>query len=244
MKQVTYNEIVQIARLKVDKSNVALWRDQSMAAMLYLSGARAGAAVTLPIKAVHLDGDYPKIDQDPNLGVKTKNGKSATTFLNNIPALMEVVQEWDAFVRSNFPDNYPWYAPLAQQWGVYDLSAPKPGENRNHALIKRLNIIYKAANLSYKSPHKFRHGYALYGLERCQSMAQYNALSRNLMHANIAITDGIYVHIEEQERGRLIREINHSPIAQPDDELHAYLSRFSKEDLKKAIMVAAEFLAS
>ncbi len=52
---VSYTEIMDIAKLKIDRENIALWRDQAMACMLYLSGARAGAATTLPIKAVHLD---------------------------------------------------------------------------------------------------------------------------------------------------------------------------------------------
>ena len=39
---------------------------------------------------------------------------------------------------------------------------------------RRLNILDQAANLPHKSPHKSWHGYAIYGLQHCQTMAQYH----------------------------------------------------------------------
>jgi hypothetical protein len=40
------------------------------------------------------------------------------------------------------------------------------------------------------SPHKFRHGHAVDWLMHLRDMANVNALSQNLMHANIGITRG------------------------------------------------------
>jgi site-specific recombinase XerD len=239
---VSLDEIMEIASLKIDRDNIALWRDQAMSCLLFLSGARAGAATTLPVKAVHLDSELPKIEQKPVLGVHTKNRKSATTFLHNIPELLHVIREWDRFVRSKCPDEHTWYAPIHQQWGEQQLFALKPGMNRATGLNRRLNLLTQMASLPHKSAHKYRHGYAIYGLEHCQTMAQYHALSRNLMHANIAITDGTYVHLEELERGKLLGQISSNPIRQPDGELQAYLARLDKENLHRAITIAADLL--
>jgi len=50
-KFVQVDEVLKIIRQKIGKSDLALWRDQAMACMLFLSGARASAPATLPIKA-------------------------------------------------------------------------------------------------------------------------------------------------------------------------------------------------
>ncbi len=62
-------------------------------------------------------------------------------------------------------------------------------------------------------------------------MAQYHALSRNLMHANIAITDGHYAHLEEAERGRLLGEITQNGTRPPEDALQDFLARLDRNDL-------------
>jgi len=243
LEYVTLEDALKIARLKVDRENIALWRDQAMSAMLFLSGARAGAATSLPIKAVHLEAEYPNIEQKPSLGVRTKNHLSATTFLHNIPELLDVVRSWDEHVRKHCPPEYPWYAPIQQNWGEQRLSEIKPGENRLTALNRRLKILDAAAGLPHKSPHKYRHGYAIYGLQHCQTMAQYHALSRNLMHANIAITDERYVHLEEMERGKLLGQISSGQVHQQNDDLQERLAKLDKDDLHRAITVAAGLLA-
>ena len=46
--------------------------------------------------------------------------------------------------------------------------------------------------LPYHSPHKFRHGFAVYAIKHAKDMSDMKAISQNLMHANISITDGIY----------------------------------------------------
>lgn len=42
------------------------------------------------------------------------------------------------------------------------------------------------------SPHKFRHGHAVYALKMARDVSGLKAVSQNLMHENLAITDGIY----------------------------------------------------
>ncbi len=239
---VKLEEAIQLATLPIDRSDLALWRDQAEVAMLFLSGARAHAAVTLPVCAIHLDTDHPYIGQWPNLGVHTKNNKGANTFLHAVPELLTVVREWDAFVREKNPPTAPWYAPISSTWGDQSLSTCEVGYHRSTALNKRLRRLFERADMPNKSPHKFRHGYAIYGLERCQTMGEYHALSRNLMHESIATTDKVYVFMEERERGKLLAGLNHRNLTEPDDELHGYLSSLSKGDLLRAINMAASLL--
>jgi integrase len=131
--------------------------------MLFLSGARSSAFTSLPIQAVDIKKRC--LNQWPELGVKTKNRKRATTFLLPIPRLLEVVVARDDVVRTELPPTTPWYATIYNRWGEQRLMENSPGENRNQMLTKRLRRLFAAAGLVYKSAHKFRHGHAVYGLQ-------------------------------------------------------------------------------
>jgi hypothetical protein len=75
-------------------------------------------------------------------------------------------------------------------------------------------------------------------------MAQYHALSRNLMHANIVITDERYVHPEEMERGKLLGQVSDNQIQLPNDELQALLTKLDKDDLHRAITFVTGLLVN
>ena len=92
-----------------------------------------------------------------------------------------------------------WYAPVISSWGEQKLSAQPPGANRNTALQRRMRRLFAYAGLAYKSPHKFRHGTAVYGLQHARTMADYKAVSMNLMHNDIRITDGIYAVLNKED---------------------------------------------
>jgi len=51
--------------------------------------------------------------------------------------------------------------------------------------------------LSYHSPHKFRHGHAVYALKKAKDVQTLKAVSQNLMHSKLAITDGVYGILSE-----------------------------------------------
>lgn len=209
--------------------------------MLFLSGMRAGAFATLPISAVNIT--TRSIDQWPELGVKTKNGKKATTFLLPIPELLEVVQKWDSFLRARLPGNARWYPPIDHAWGEQWLSTKTPSKNRPQAINKRLRLLSRFADLPYKSAHKFRHGHAVYGLQHARTMADYKAVTMNMRHANIKITDQIYAPILDDEVQRRITGLSGHLTARPDDDLQAYFGSLSDADLSIAIQIAAERMA-
>lgn len=239
---VSLEEILQLVAVPHEVDDLALLRDKAAAAMLFLSGARASAFATLPIAAVDLPAKT--LRQWPELGVATKNGKRATTFLLPIPELLEVAQTWDDVVRLKLQSSAPWYAPVSAHWGGQSLAESSPGKNRHQALDKRLRKLFDLAGQTYKSAHKFRHGHAVYGLQHAQTMADYKAVSMNLMHEDIKITDEIYAPIlsnEVKDRiGRLVAE----PSTSLEPELIGALSQLSNAELAQLMLVAAQRLST
>lgn len=57
----------------------------------------------------------------------------------------------------------------------------------------------------YHSPHKFSHGHAVYALTMAKDVAALKAVSQNLMHENLAVTDGVYGILSERDVGAQIR---------------------------------------
>jgi integrase len=223
-----------------DEGDPALLRDKAAAAMLFLSGARASAFTTLPISAVDLPART--IHQWPELGVATKNKKRATTFLLPIPELLSVAHAWDHVIRPKLPATAPWYAPITAHWGGQSLVEIAPGKNRHQALDKRLRRLFSLASLPYKSAHKFRHGHAVYGLLKAQTMADYKADSMNLMHHDIKITDSIYAPIISNEVQLRISRLSDSKPDQMENSLESMVRSLSNNDLSAVMRIIPERL--
>jgi integrase len=192
---VSLDEIYQIAYAPVD--NLVEERIRAAAVFLYLSGMRIGAFVSLPLLAV----DIPtrRVTQYPNLGVRTKNEKYAITYLLNIPDLLSIVQAWDDKVRSILPPEGFWFAPFSPDTGEIDITAFEIGEHRQTLARKNLVAWMEKTGLKYHSFHKFRHGHIQYGLAHSKTHADFKAVSLNVMHSNIQITDQFYSNIPESE---------------------------------------------
>ena len=238
---VSEDEISRLMEVPVPKDDLCLLRDKAAAARLYLTGERISALTTSPILALDLPDRC--VRQWPELGVHTKFGKKATTFLLPVPQLMDVVSEWDELVRANLPHNYPWYAPIEQQWGDQSFSKEPPGKNRHQALEKRLHILFGLAGLPFKSAHKFRHGHAVFGLMHAKTMADYKAISVNLMHDSLTVTDEIYAKIMENDVKNRIQGLANNPVLCPDNELQAMIYKLSPHQLPLALTYIATRLS-
>lgn len=241
---VTYDEMLKIANMEIDKKEVILRRDRAAACLLFLSGMRAGALVSLPLRA--LDLETRTVLQWPSLGVRTKMGKLATTYLLEIPEIMEPVEAWDRHVRAQLPDNAMWYTPTVNYWGDQQLSANPPGSSRATALGKRIRKLFAIAQLPHKSPHKFRHGHAVFALQNAQTMADYKAVSMNLMHADISVTDGIYAPLAGEEVKQRIANLTLDPHERPNRSHEFYLDSgdLSREEIACRLMELARRLSS
>jgi hypothetical protein len=53
--------------------------------------------------------------------------------------------------------------------------------------------------ITYHSPHKFRHGHIQYGLAHSESIADYKAVSMNVMYSSMEITDQFYSNLNDGE---------------------------------------------
>ena len=197
-----FEEVLQIARCPVE--SLMLRRAQAAVCLLYLSGMRVGAFVSLPARCVDLE--RMTVSQLPELGVNTKNHKAAVTTLLNIPELLPVVQAWDALVRREGQSDVLWYANFTQQG---EIAAVNPSaariKTRQHDFIDDLRKLCSVAGVAYKSSHKLRHGHVVYGIKRARNIEQLKAISQNVMHSSVGITDGIY--------GRLVADDVHETIA-------------------------------
>ncbi len=239
---VTLDEVLMLISVPHADNDLALLRDKATAALLFLSGARSSAFTTLPISAVDLPGRT--LHQWPELGVATKNSKRATTFLLPIQELMPVIKTWDDLVHNNLPATHPWYAPVNIHWSNQTFDQSTPGKNRHQALDKRLHRLFNLAGLPYKSAHKFRHGHAVFGLQHAQTMADYKAVSMNLMHEDIKITDEIYAPILSHEVKARIDRLTSVQKAPVESEMTDEFSGLTNAELAKVMLAAANRLIS
>jgi site-specific recombinase XerC len=192
---VSLDEILAIAAQ--DAYTLFERRARAAAVFLFLSGMRIGAFVSLPIQAVDIPNR--RVIQYPSLGVRTKNKKYGITYLLDIPELLKVVQEWDDEIRAKLPPNGFWFAPLSPDTGKIDPSIVSIGEHR--AILARRNMKewIESKGLPYHSPHKFRHGHIQYGLAKSKDIADYKAVSMNVMHSSMEITDQFYSNLNDEQ---------------------------------------------
>ncbi|MFQ5944589.1 MAG: tyrosine-type recombinase/integrase [Anaerolineales bacterium] len=241
---VSLEEVKTLASYKIPEDDLASRRDQAAACMLFLSGMRGSAFCSTPINAIDLSS--LTIRQWPSLGVRTKMGKSETTYLLRVPELLECVKGWDRLARPRLPETAMWYAPTVSRWGDQVLSAEPPGKNRVTSLAKRMRKLFVAAGLPYKSPHKFRHGHAVFALQHSRTMADYKAVSMNLMHSDIKVTDGIYAPLAGQEvRQRIASLTGDDNVDRPAPAiLEAAGTELSRQEVAERLMDLARRLAA
>ncbi len=192
---VTLEEIITLANTKVD--SLIEERIRAAAVFLFLSGMRIGAFVSLPLKAV--DVNDRRVIQDPRLGVRTKNSKYGITYLLDIPELLQVVQDWDDKVRSILSEDGFWFAPFSPDTCDIDATAFEVGIHRESIAWKNLKAWLEKNKLPYHSPHKFRHGHIQFGLSQSKDHADFKAVSMNVMHSSVQITDQFYSNLPESE---------------------------------------------
>ena len=79
---------------------------------------------------------------------------------------------------------------------------------------------------TYRSPLKFRHGHAVYALKMAKDVSALKAVSQNLMHENLSITDGVYGVLSETDVRQQIATLGNG-VANSEDvqELRSLVSR-------------------
>lgn len=183
----TLDQALQIA--SVSTATLREQRGQAAVCMLFLSGMRADALASLPISCVNIAAR--QIMQLPEAGVRTKGRKAAITYLLEIPELLKVIETWNDCVRAMLSQDALWYSPLTQD-GM-DLRETKIAFQGRHTAVRSdTHLICELAGVEYLSPHKLRHGHVVYALKQARNMAEMKAISQNVMHASVTITDQVY----------------------------------------------------
>jgi integrase len=200
---VELEEVLAMAKAPVESMREKRIRAASV--FWFLSGIRIGAFVTLPIKAINLH--ELSVKQFTSLGVKTKFGKNETTYLLNVPELLEVVKEWDDLVRKELPEDKFWFAPFSPDTSWFDIGINDIGINRSNRAYKDLKEWLQKVGLPFHSPHKFRHGHAVFAIKQAKTVPELKAISQNLMHSNLSITDGIYGILSKEDRKNYITNL-------------------------------------
>ncbi|KAA3642027.1 MAG: site-specific integrase [Chloroflexi bacterium] len=185
---VTLEEVLEIA--KAPANNIEERRIRAAACFWFLSGIRIGAFVTLPIEAIDLH--ELSVKQWPSLGVKTKFKKHATTYLLDVPELLQVVRDWDMEIRKTLGDSGLWFAPFSVETGEIEKDNKAVGNHRQSRARKSLKAWLRRVGLSYHKPHSFRHGHAVYSIQLAGDVSDLKAISMNLMHDSLTITEKVY----------------------------------------------------
>ncbi len=199
----TLEEVEKIRSLEIPRDNLRLWRTQAAIVFLFLSGMRSSAFLTLPVSCVDIKAR--RVEQEPAKGVQTKGNKAAITTLLNIPELIDYVAEWDSFVRKRAPHG-TWYVVLDTEGNVDHRSTKNPLSMRT-TLGDTMAELCEMAGVEYKSPHKLRHGHGVYGVQNAKDIEQLQAVSQNMMHANLSITTGIYGRLTHEAVNDAIRNL-------------------------------------
>lgn len=184
----TVDQVRRLATIAV--KSLRQERDRAAAVFLFLSAMRVQAFVSLPLKCVDLDRLI--VQQLPEMGVKTKNRKAAKTALLRVNDLLEVVRAWDTKMRGAGQTDEDLWFPVLSHLGEFTHLKANNFKDRPQDVSKGVRLLCGLAGVPYMSMHKFRHGHIYFMMKRIKDMKGLKALSQNVMHSSVAITDGIY----------------------------------------------------
>jgi len=209
-------------------------RDQAAIALLFLSGMRSGALCTLPLEAVDLSVGSGRIRQWPALGVRTKGGKAANTWLlqnGELHTLRTICVSWFECAHEALGNRGMWYALLTRSGKFAEIQEPAPSRPSN--LRRTLKSMCEAAGVEYRRPHSLRHAHAVYALSKCASLDEFKAVSQNLMHSTMTTTDAVYSQMLDDQVADRIANLG----TQVQDERVNQLIRelFKSSELRKLL---------
>lgn len=129
--------------------------------------------------------------------------------------MLVVVKEWDRYVRKINP-NAHWFAHFSPDTGEIDPNKNTVGKDRASGARKDLRNWFSRIDLTYHSPHKLRHGHAIYGIKLAKDIREYKAISQNLMHSSIVVTDQVYGGLSELDIEETITTLGITGLGEED----------------------------
>lgn len=80
----------------------------------------------------------------------------------------------------------------------------KKARNPRPLFYKDLKHLCEIAGVEYKSPHKARHGHIHLGLKNARNYEERKAVSQNVMHETVTITDAVYSRMKSSDANEII----------------------------------------
>lgn len=219
-------------------------RDRALLCFTLLTGARISAVISLPIQA--FDRVDLVVDQNPDIGVKTKYSKRITTAL--FPLKYEKAKdyflEWYDYLVNEleFSPSDPIFPSTKKEQGKMNTCYYSSGVvskefwSKSGAARKIFEKRFKAAGVPYFHPHTFRHLVVKEFMRIPLTEEQKKAISQNLGHSNTTTTFGSYGYgqIPDDRQVELLGGIDF------EKSVVSASSSLSDEDLQKIAEIIKE----
>lgn len=187
-------------------------RDRALLAFAILTGARAGAIVSMKLK--HLGWAPDSAFQDSR-EVDTKFGKTFMTYFFRVDdEALSVLREWVSYLRKEllWGEDGPLFPSTATKLDPVTLQFVPVGISREHwstttPVRKIFKEAFSAAGLAYSNPHSLRKTLVRYLLAQCRSAEEVKAVSQNLGHENVDTTLSSYGDLSWERQGEVIRNL-------------------------------------
>jgi len=195
-------------------------RDKALISLMFLTGIRITAISSLPMKS--FDRENKIIDQDPKLGVMTKNSKRITSAL--IPFSykepLSYFLEWFDYLKNkkSFKPTDPIFPATKREngrdknnLGYYNTGKVEAVFWKSQTSIRKIfDKRFKKAGVKYYHPHSLRHLLVKEISKIPLTEEQKKALSQNLGHEDVGTTFGSYGYgqIADDRQVEIIRNIN------------------------------------
>ncbi|EPX80255.1 tyrosine-type recombinase/integrase [Litoreibacter arenae] len=185
-------------------------RDKALFAFLMLTGARIGAVATLKLKHVNLTECHVRQDSRE---VATKNSKDIDTWFFPVDAAyQECFTAW-----LNFLKNEKFFGPedalfpkalvgIKEGEGFANLGLSREGYSSTANLNKIIRTAFANVQMPEYTPHSFRKTLFLYGAERCETLEEIKAWSRNLGHENLATSYNSYLPMSRERQREILQK--------------------------------------
>ncbi|WEK50881.1 MAG: tyrosine-type recombinase/integrase [Candidatus Kaistia colombiensis] len=212
-------------------------RDAAVISLLFLTGIRVGALITLKIK--HVRPEARQINQDSN-EVQTKFGKNQVTTWFPVGELYEtILLQWlDARKASGATDEDPLFPKKPSAFGSH---SDEPHSEVPWTSSGPVNGIFKKAcreaGLPYFNPHSIRNTLTRLGRTVCRTDEEKKAWSQNLGHKHMRTTDESYGHVDSDRQHELLVALSSRSGNRQRDEALVEAILAAPDDLKNAIEV-------
>jgi integrase len=87
-----------------------------------------------------------------------------------------------------------------------------------------VRLACEMAGLPYLSPHKLRHGHVVYAMKLARNMAELKAISQNVKHTSVTVTDQVYARLTNKDTKNIIGHLGSGSTTLTTDKIDQLIS--------------------